>query len=92
MRPGSSRTASDLTGWLMLIRSYAMLQLPDKIQEAAASARKQFASDPEALKQIDAVVSIAEQEPAPAGANLPPRTKPRQRLPPPRRPPAVRLR
>ncbi len=58
------RDGSDLTGWLMLIRSYAMLQQPEKIQEAAASARKQFASDEQALKQIDAVMSSAEK-PAP---------------------------
>ncbi len=52
------RDGSDLTGWLMLIRSYAMLQQPEKMQEAAASARKQFASDGQALKKIDAVMSI----------------------------------
>ena len=44
---------ADLNGWLMLIRSYAVLKEPAKAQEAAASARKQFASEPEALGKID---------------------------------------
>ena len=62
------QNGADLNGWVMLIRSYAILKQPDKVQEAAESARKQFASDPEALKKIDAVLSMGEQEPAPAGA------------------------
>ncbi len=36
---------SDLQGWLMLIRSYAVLKETDKAQDAAATARQQFASD-----------------------------------------------
>jgi cytochrome c-type biogenesis protein CcmH len=46
---------ADLDGWLMLIRSYAVLQETAKAQEAAASARKQFASEPEALGKIDSL-------------------------------------
>jgi cytochrome c-type biogenesis protein CcmH len=60
------QNGADLNGWVMLIRSYSILNQPDKVQEAADSARKQFASDPEALKKIDAVLSMGEQEPAPA--------------------------
>lgn len=45
----------DLDGWLKLIRSYAVLKEPAKAQEAAASARKQFASEPEALDKIDSL-------------------------------------
>jgi cytochrome c-type biogenesis protein CcmH len=46
---------ADLNGWLMLIRSYTALKQPAEAQEAAASARKQFASEPEALSKIDAL-------------------------------------
>jgi cytochrome c-type biogenesis protein CcmH len=47
---------ADLNGWLMLIRSYTALKVPDKAQEALAKARKQFESAPEALAQIDALL------------------------------------
>ncbi len=46
---------ADLNGWLMLIRSYTVLKQPDKAQEAIALARKQFASDPQALEKIEAL-------------------------------------
>ena len=46
---------SDLDGWLRLIRSYAVLKETDKAQDAAATARQQFASDAKALEQIDAL-------------------------------------
>ncbi len=41
-----------LEDWLRLIRSYAVLRETDKAQEAAASARKQFASEHQALEEI----------------------------------------
>ncbi len=44
---------SDLEGWLRLIRSYAVLKETDKAQDAAATARQEFASDAKALEQID---------------------------------------
>jgi cytochrome c-type biogenesis protein CcmH len=46
---------SDLEGWLRLIRSYAVLKETDKAQDAAATARQEFASDARALQQIDAL-------------------------------------
>jgi cytochrome c-type biogenesis protein CcmH len=46
---------SDLDGWLRLIRSYAVLKETDKAQDAAATARQEFASDAKALEQIDAL-------------------------------------
>jgi cytochrome c-type biogenesis protein CcmH len=46
---------SDLEGWLRLIRSYAVLKETDKAQNAAATARQEFASDAKALQQIDAL-------------------------------------
>lgn len=48
---------ADLDGWLRLIRSYAVLKETAKAQEAAASARKQFASEPQALGQIESLTS-----------------------------------
>ena len=47
---------ADLDGWLKLIRSYAVFKETDKAQEAVASARTQFASDPQALEQIEVLV------------------------------------
>ncbi len=44
---------SDLKGWLMLIRSYTIMKEHAKVQDALASARKQFASDSQALTQIE---------------------------------------
>ncbi len=44
---------SDLKGWLMLIRSYTIMKEHAKVQDALASARKQFASDSHALEQIE---------------------------------------
>ena len=46
---------SDLEGWLRLIRSYAVLKETDKAQDAAATARQEFASDAKALEQIEAL-------------------------------------
>jgi cytochrome c-type biogenesis protein CcmH len=45
---------ADLEGWLKLMRSYAVLKEPAKALEAAAAARAQFASQPEALAKIAA--------------------------------------
>jgi cytochrome c-type biogenesis protein CcmH len=46
---------ADLDGWLRLIRSYAVLKETAKAQEAAASARAQFAAEPKALEQIESL-------------------------------------
>ncbi|MGO8952807.1 MAG: c-type cytochrome biogenesis protein CcmI [Rhodomicrobium sp.] len=46
----------DLEGWLKLIRSYAVLKEPQKAQDAAVSARQQFAGDAKALEQIDTLL------------------------------------
>ncbi len=62
------QNGADLNGWVMLIRSYSVMNQPAKIQEAAESARKQFTSDPEALKKIDEAMSAGEQEPAAGSA------------------------
>ncbi|MGO8952282.1 MAG: c-type cytochrome biogenesis protein CcmI [Rhodomicrobium sp.] len=44
---------ADLDGWLRLIRSYAVLNETGKARDAAATARAQFASQPQALEQIE---------------------------------------
>ena len=46
---------ADLDGWLRLIRSYTVLNETTKAQDAAAAARKQFASDSQALEKIEAL-------------------------------------
>jgi cytochrome c-type biogenesis protein CcmH len=50
-----AKNGADLEGWLRLIRSYAVLNETAKAQEAAASARAQFASEPKALEQIESL-------------------------------------
>jgi cytochrome c-type biogenesis protein CcmH len=62
------QNGADLNGWVMLIRSYSVMGQPAKMQEAADSARKQFASDPESLKKIDEAMSAGQQETAGASA------------------------
>jgi cytochrome c-type biogenesis protein CcmH len=47
---------ADLEGWLKLIHSYTVLRETAKAQDALASARRQFASNPEALNKIEALV------------------------------------
>lgn len=59
---------ADLNGWLMLIRSYAVLKEPGKALDAVASARKQFESEPQALEKIDVLVREAGLAPAEGGA------------------------
>ena len=49
------QNGGDVNGWVMLVRSYSFLKQPVKTQETLDKARKQFASDPEALKQIEAL-------------------------------------
>jgi cytochrome c-type biogenesis protein CcmH len=58
------QNGADLNGWVMLIRSYSVMNQQAKMQEAADSARKQFASEPESLKKIDEAMSAGEQETA----------------------------
>jgi cytochrome c-type biogenesis protein CcmH len=49
------QNGADVNGWVMLVRSYSFLKQPAKTQETLDKARKQFAFDPEALKQIEAL-------------------------------------
>ena len=44
---------NDVDGWLMLMRSYVVLNRPDDAKGAASSARQQFAGDDAALKRIE---------------------------------------
>lgn len=44
----------DLSGWLRLIRAYGVLGKPDAAASALTKARATFASDPSALKALDA--------------------------------------
>ena len=47
---------SDVQGWERLLRAYMVLGEHGKAQAAAADARKALASDPDKLKQLDAVI------------------------------------
>jgi cytochrome c-type biogenesis protein CcmH len=53
------KDGSDVNGWLQLVRSYRVLEQPDKMQAAIADARKAFAGDADKLKQFDAGVGAA---------------------------------
>jgi cytochrome c-type biogenesis protein CcmH len=46
---------ADLDGWLRLVRAYRVLDEQDKAKGALADARRNFASDTEAKKRIDAL-------------------------------------
>ena len=65
------QNGADLNGWVMLVRSYSFLKQPAKMQETLDKARKQFASDPEALKKIDAMAGEAGQASAGDNAKAP---------------------
>ena len=47
---------SDLAGWEQLLRAYMVLGERDKAHTAAADARKALATDPDKLRQLDAVI------------------------------------
>ena len=44
---------NDIDGWLRLVRSYRMLQEPDKAKGALGDAKRNFAGDPDATKRLD---------------------------------------
>jgi len=44
---------NDLKGWLRLMRAYKVLGKNGEAKQAAASARENFRSDPDALKRIN---------------------------------------
>ena len=62
---------ADLDGWLKLIRSYAVLKETGKAQDAAATARAQFASQPQALDQIETLTRGLGLTPADAKGGSP---------------------
>ena len=47
---------SDVAGWERLLRAYMVLGERDKAHAAATDARKALASDPDKLRQLDAVI------------------------------------
>ncbi len=59
---------ADLQGWLMLIRSYAVLKETGKAEAAIATAREQFASDAGALAQVDGLMKELKASSDDAGA------------------------
>ena len=57
--------------WSRLVRSYSVLNEPDKARDALASARKALAGDPNALASLDGAAENAPADSAPAGAATP---------------------
>jgi cytochrome c-type biogenesis protein CcmH len=51
-----NRDASDIDGWLRLVRSYMVLGEPDKARAAVGDARRAFAADPDKLRRLDDLV------------------------------------
>lgn len=76
------KDGSDVNGWLQLVRSYRVIEQPDKMRAAIADARKALASDPDKLKQfnagVDAATSVAAAAPpmAPQAPAAPPAGQP----------------
>lgn len=50
-----SQNGHDLEGWLRLVRAFSVLNEKDRAALALADARKNFASDPAGLSQLDAL-------------------------------------
>ena len=57
--------------WTRLVRSYSVLNEPDKARDALASARKALAGDPNALASLDGAAKDAPADTASAGAATP---------------------
>ena len=57
---------TDLNGWLMLVRSYKVMNEPDKAKGAVAEAKAALGNDPEKSKQLDAALAADVNGPAPA--------------------------
>ena len=57
--------------WSRLVRSYSVLNEPDKARDALASARKALAGDPNALASLDGAAENAPADSAPVGAATP---------------------
>jgi len=71
------KDGSDVAGWLQLVRSYRVLEQPDKMQGAIADARQALANDPDKLRQFNASV-----EGASTAAAAPPMAPPVAAAPP----------
>ncbi len=73
------RDGGNVDGWIQLVRSYTVLQQPDKAKAAGDDARKALASDPDKLARLEAGIhAIAagapptQQSGPPAAAAAPP--------------------
>jgi len=70
------KDGSDVNGWLQLVRSYRVMEQPDKMQGAIADARKALAGDAEKLKQFEAGVAAASSVAAAPPPMAPPAAAP----------------
>jgi cytochrome c-type biogenesis protein CcmH len=62
------KDGSDLDGWVRLVRSYKVLNQPDKAQSAIADAQRALASDPDKRQRLDIALKELESTPAPASS------------------------
>ena len=65
------KDGSDLDGWVRLVRSYKVLNQPDKAQTAIADAQRALAGDPEKRQRLDIALKELESGAAPAPASSP---------------------
>jgi cytochrome c-type biogenesis protein CcmH/NrfG len=65
------KDGSDLDGWVRLVRSYKVLNQPDKAQSAIADAQRALASDPDKRQRLDIALKELESAGAPASASSP---------------------
>jgi cytochrome c-type biogenesis protein CcmH len=74
------QNGSDVAGWLQLIRSYNVLNQPDKAGAATAEAQLALGADPDKLAQFNAALKGTSPDPTPAAApntdNFTPRPPP----------------
>jgi len=77
------RDGSDVDGWIQLVRSYTVLNQPDKARAAGDDARRALAGDADKLARLDAGMrQVAAQRAAAASDQAPPEAPPAPAPPP----------
>jgi cytochrome c-type biogenesis protein CcmH len=65
------KDGSDLDGWVRLVRSYKVLNQPDKAQSAIADAQRALAGDPDKRQRLDIALKELESGGTPAPSSSP---------------------
>jgi cytochrome c-type biogenesis protein CcmH len=66
------KDAGDVDGWIELVRSYTVLQQPDKAKAAGDDARKALAKDPDKLARLEGGIKAITAGSPPAQPTAPP--------------------